>query len=135
MYNIATHDIDKIVEVFEPQTGQAPTDEKDQPKLQVVWPVSAGFKGAKEYKKFFEWAKHLNNYYPNIKDVSFQHLHRNPIRYQTKLYDERVNSFSIFSEEEQEFLQCYFWLWQWPEFFKPKELFSTMEDNQAKKEA
>jgi hypothetical protein len=71
------------------------------------WPISAGLKGAKEYKKFFEWAKHLNNYHPNVKDVSFQHLHCNPIRYQTKLYYERVNSFSIFSEEEQEFLQCY----------------------------
>jgi len=74
----------------------------------------------------------LNNYHPNIKRVSFQHLHCNPLRYQTKLYDERVNSFSIFSEEEQEFLQCYRWLRQLPEFFKPKELFSTMEDNQAK---
>ena len=59
-------------------------------------------------------------------------MHCNPLRYQTKLYDERVNSFSIFSEEEQEFLQCYRWLRQLPEFFKPKELFSTMEDNQAK---
>jgi hypothetical protein len=24
---------------------------------------------------------------------------------------------------------------QWPEFFKPKELFSVMEDNQAQQEA
>jgi hypothetical protein len=58
-------------------------------------------------------------------------LHCNPLRYQTKLYDERVNGFSIFNEEEQEFLQCYRWLRQLPEFFKPKELFSTMEDKQA----
>jgi hypothetical protein len=71
------------------------------------WPVSAGILGGEEYKRFFEWAKHLNNCHPNIKDVSFQHLHCNPIRYQTKLYYERVNSFSIFREEEQEFLQCY----------------------------
>jgi hypothetical protein len=77
----------------------------------------------------------LNNYHPNIEDVPFQHLHCNPLRYQTKLHDERVNSFSIFREEEQEFLQCYRWSRQWPEFFKPKELFSTMEDNQAKEEA
>jgi hypothetical protein len=101
----------------------------------VDWPISARFKGAKGYKKFFEWAKHFNNYHPNTKDASFQHLHRNPIRYQTKLYYGRMNSFSIFSEEEQEFLQCYRWSQQWPEFFKPKELFSTMEDNQVKEGA
>jgi len=46
-----------------------------------------------------------------------------------------VNSFSRFSEEEQEILQCYHWLRQWPGFFEPKELFSTLEDNQAKEEA
>jgi hypothetical protein len=77
----------------------------------------------------------LNNYHPNIKDVSFQHLYCNPIHYQTKLYDKRVNSFSKISEEEQEFLQCYRWLRQLPEFFKPKELFSTVEDNQAQEQA
>jgi hypothetical protein len=27
MYNIATYDMYKPVEIFEPQTGQAPTDE------------------------------------------------------------------------------------------------------------
>jgi len=43
----------------------------------------------------------------------------------------RVKSFSKFSEEEQEFLQCYCWLRQWSELFKLKELFSVMEDNQA----
>jgi len=38
---------------------------------------------------------------------------------------------SAYSEEEQEFLQCYRWLRQLPEFFKPRELFPTMEDKQA----
>jgi hypothetical protein len=125
------------VEVFEAETCQAPTYEKGQLKLQVLvdWPISACFKDAKGYKKFFEWAKDMNNYRPHIKDVSFQHLHCNPIRYQIKLYDERMKSCSVVSEEEQEFLPCYRWLRQWPEFFKPKELFSTMEDNQAKEQA
>ena len=56
-------------------------------------------------------------------------------RYQTKLYDEQVNRFSIFSEKEQEYLQCYRWLRQWPEFFKPKELFSDVKENQAQEDA
>jgi len=58
----------KIVEVFEAQKCQVPTDKKGQLKLQVVieWPITAGLKGAKEYKKSLKWAKHLNNYHPNI---------------------------------------------------------------------
>jgi len=101
----------------------------------VDWPISEGISGGEEYKSFFNWAKHLNNYHPNTKDVSFQLLRCNPIRYQTKIYDERVNSLCIFSEEEQAFLQCYLWLRQWPEFFKPKELFSELKENQAQEDA
>jgi hypothetical protein len=97
-------------------------------------PISAVLKGD-EYQKFFEWAKDLNTYHPNIQDLSFQHLHYYPIRYQTKLYDGRLNSLSIFSEEEQTFLQCYCWLRALPKFFKPKELFSVMQDTQAEEYA
>ena len=137
LYNLATHNIDKIVQAFDPETGQVRKDEQGQLKVQVVvdWPISTGLSGGEEYKTFFEWASYLNSYHPNIKDISFQHLHYFPIRYQTKLYDERVNSFSIFSEEEQDFLQCYRWLRQWPEFFKPKELFSEVKENQAQENA
>jgi hypothetical protein len=69
----------------------------------VDWSVSAGLLGVKEYRNFFKWAEDLNNYHPNSQEVTFKHLHYYPIRYQTKLYDERVKSVSIFSEEEQEF--------------------------------
>ena len=136
-YNLVTHNMDNIVQAFEPETGQVYKDEQGQLKVQVVvdWPISAGILGGEEYKRFFEWAKHLNNYHPNIKDVSFLLLQCNPIHYQTKRYDKRVNSFSIFSEGEQEFLQCYRWLRQWPEFFQPKELFSVMKDYQAQETA
>ena len=137
LYNLATHNIDKIVQAFDPETGQVHKDEQGQLKVQVGidWPVSTGLTGGEEYKKFFKWANHLNNYHPDTKDVSFQHLHYYPIRYQTKLYDGRVNSLNIFSEEEQEFLQCYSWLRQWPEFFNLKELFSELKDNQAQEDA
>jgi hypothetical protein len=40
-----------------------------------------------------------------------------------------VKNFNIFSKEEQEFLQSYDWLWEWPEFVKPTE------DNQAQEYA
>jgi hypothetical protein len=32
----------------------------------VDWPVNTILKGVDEYKKFFKWAKHLNNYHPDI---------------------------------------------------------------------
>jgi len=77
----------------------------------------------------------LNNYHPNITDVSLQLLHYSPIRYQTKLYDKRLNSFSVFGEEGQELIEFYHWLRKWSEFFKPKEIFSAMDDNKAQEEA
>jgi len=125
LYNLETDSINKIVQAFGPETGQVYKDEQGLLKMQVVidWTISAGILGGREYRSFFEWAKHLDNYHPNGKDVSFQHLHCNPIRYQTKLYDDQVNSFSAFSEEEQKFLQCYGWLRQWPEFLSLKNCF------------
>ena len=135
LYNLATHSINKIVQAFDPETGQVYKNEHGLLKVQVVvdWPISAGISGGREYRSFFEWAKQLNDYHPDPKDVSFQHYCL--IRYQTKLYDERVNSLSVFSDEEQEFLQYYCWLRHVPEFFKPKELFSAIEYNQAQEQA
>ena len=131
LYNLVMHSMVKIVEAFDPETGQVRKNEKSQIKLQMVidWPVCVGLTRSKEYKEFFEWASHLNNYHPDFKSASFNHPC--PIHYQTKIYDDRVNSLSIFSREEQEFLRCYRWLQRWPEFFKPQELFYVIKDNQA----
>jgi ankyrin repeat protein len=41
----------------------------------------------------------------------------------------------VFCEQERQFLESYSWLRQLPEFFKPKELFSVMKDNQAQQQA
>ena len=127
----------KIVEIFDPETGQVYGDEQGHLKVQIVveWPICSDLKRGEEYKKFLEWTKHLNNYHPDVKDVSFQVPSCNPIRYETKLYDERVNNLRIFSQEEKEFVQCYHWLRQWTEFYKPKKLFSVMEDKEAQEDA
>ena len=86
LYNLATNTMDKIVQAFNPETGQVYTDGRGDFKLHVVvdWPISAGLKGGKEYNKFFEWAEHLNSYHPDITDKSFRF---NPIRCQTKIYE------------------------------------------------
>jgi hypothetical protein len=130
MYTLTTHSMDKIVQAFDPQTGQVHTDDKGKLKVQLVidWPVSTGLGGGKDYKMFFEWAKQFRDYHPDITDKHFQY---SPIRYQTKLYDERESSFSVFSEEEQEFLRCYVKLRQWPEFTNPTELLFAIKNNQA----
>jgi hypothetical protein len=134
LYTLTTHSMEKIVQSFDPETGQVYKDEQGQLKVQVVvdWPISDGLRGGKEYKEFFEWAEHLNNYHPDITDKSF---HYSPIRYQTKIYEERVSSLCVFSQEEKEFLQSYLTLRQCPKSFKPKEFFSVVKDNRAQKKA
>jgi hypothetical protein len=57
------------------------------------------------------------------------------LRYQTKPYDERIKSLSVFTEEEHKFLERYLWLRQVPEFFKPGDLFCVMNNVEVQKEA
>jgi hypothetical protein len=67
LYNLATHRLDKIVQAFDPETGQVYRDEQGQLEVRVVdvWTISAGLNGGKEYRSFFKWAKHSNNYHPD----------------------------------------------------------------------
>jgi Cdc6-like AAA superfamily ATPase len=125
--------MDKIVGAFDPETGQVQVDEQGKLKIQVVvdWPVTAGLSRGTKYTSFFKWAKHFNNYHPEITDETLPLKGYHPLRYQTKSYDERVTSVSKFSHDERQFLENYCRLRRLPEFFKPKELFSALEDNQA----
>ena len=137
LYDVMTNSLDKIVQAFDPETGQVYKDELGILKIQVVadWPVTAGFQRDKEYERFFKCARRVNNYHPHITDITLPLEGYYPIRYQTKTYDERVTSLSIFSLEECQFLQDYCRLRQSPELFKCKELFSVMRDNQAQENA
>jgi hypothetical protein len=129
----------KILEAFDPETGRVFKDDKGQLKIQEVvdWPVSAGLKGGAEYKDFFKCAKHLNNYHPEVMDTVFGKVPEgyHPLRYQTKAYDECAKSLSVFNQDEREFLERYRWLCHVPEFFKPEDLFSVMNNAEAQKEA
>jgi hypothetical protein len=136
-YNLATNRMDKIVEAFDPETGQVRRDERGHVKVKVVidWPLSAGLSRSREYKRFFKWATHLNDYHPEIRHENYLTKGYNPITYQTTNYDERVTSVSIFSQEERQFLENYHRLCQLPEFFKPKGIFSVIRNEQAQEEA
>ena len=102
---IDTHSMDRIVQAFDPETGQVNKDEQGQLKIQVVvdWPVNARLSRGKKYKKFSKWAKQFNNYHPEIRDETFKLKDYYPMRYQTKTYDERVTSLSKFSHDERQF--------------------------------
>jgi hypothetical protein len=123
------------VEFFDPEKGQIHNDVQGKLKIQLVvdWPVTAGL--GKEYMHFFQWARHFNDYHPEIKEETFQLKVYQPMRYQTKTYDKRMSSLSVFCQQEPQFLESYHLLCKLPEFFKPKELFSVMKNIKAQEEA
>jgi ankyrin repeat protein len=129
LYNKATHSMNKILEVFK--------DEKDQLRIREVidWPVSGRLLRRREYKRFFKWAKQFNDYQPEIREEFPWARGYHPIRYQTKAYEGQVNNLRIFNLEEKEFLQGFRKLSEFPEFFKPKEVFSVMQNDEAEEEA
>jgi ankyrin repeat protein len=137
LYDVMTNSLDRILEAFDPETGQVHRDEQGRLKVQVVvdWPVTFGTQRGKEYDRFFKWARDLNHYHPDITDITLPQKGYHPLRYQTKIYDEQVSSLNVFSQEECQFLQDYYLLRQSPELFKSKELFSVMNDNQAQEDA
>jgi len=137
LYNAATHSMNKILKIFDPETGQVQKDEKDQLRIREVidWPVSGRLLRRGEYRPFFKWAKKFNDYQPEITDEYARARGYHPIRYQTKVYEGQVNNLRIFNQEEKEFLKGFRILSKLPEFFKPKEVFSVMQNDQAEEEA
>jgi len=136
VYDVKTHSMDKILKVFDPKTGQVHKDKKGQLRIREVsdWPVSGRLLRGGEYGRFFEWAKQLNDYEPEITEFPRDSGYH-PIRYQTKVYEGQKNKLRIFNQEEKEFLQGFRNLSKLPEFFKPKEMFSVMQNDQAEEEA
>ena len=139
LYNKATHSMDKILQTFDPETGQVRKDEKGELKIRQVvdWPVSSGLTGGAELKKFFKWAEPFPNYHPDVMGTVHSNMPEDyhPIRYQTKAFDECSKSLSVFTLDEREFLERYCWLRDIPEFFKPEDLFCVMDNAEAEKEA
>jgi hypothetical protein len=118
-YTLVAHKMGKILAVFDKETGQVGKDESGKLRIQTVvdWPISGSLRRGEEYKDFFKWAKHFNNYHPEITDESFTVIGYYPIRYQTTAFDEKASSLSVFTQSEQQFLERYQWLRQLPEFF------------------
>ena len=138
-YNLATHSMDKIVEAFDPETGDVRKDDEGRLKIREVvdWPVSAGLSGGAELNDIFKWAELLINYHAEVMDTvpSKVPIGYYPLRYQTKAYNECTNSLRIFNLDQREFLQSYCWLCHAKEFFNPEDLFCVMNNAEATKEA
>jgi len=138
LYNLATHSMDKIVQAFDPEMGQVHKDDECRLKIREVvdWPVRAGKLYGPELNDFFTWAKRLNNYHPEVKKISYRKVVKgyHPLRYQTKAYDERTKSLSIFNKDQWEFLQCYLCLLKLKKPFQFKDFFSVMNNAEAEKE-
>jgi hypothetical protein len=138
LYNLATHSMDKIVQAFGPETGKGKDDKVEQKVQEVVdWPVSASLTGGAEYNAFFQWAEHLNNYHPQVKDTLPSEVPKgyHQLRYQTKAYDDCTKSQSIFMQDERKFLERYRLLRDLKDFFQPEDLFCVVNDAKARKEA
>jgi ankyrin repeat protein len=137
LYNLTVHSMTKIVYFFQTKEGQIREDENGKFKiLEVIdWPTSAGFRRDEEFNLFFKKANNLNDYHQEVTDVIFHIEGYHPLRYQTKPYDERVSRLSVFCQQERQFLESYRCLRQLPEFFKPEELLSAIEDKQVQKQA
>ena len=137
LYNLATHRMDKIVQAFDPETGQVRKDDEGRLKIREVvdWPVTAGLTGDSELKDFFKWAEHLNNYHLDVIDTASSKVPKgyHPLRYQTKAYDECTKNLSVFTQDEREFLECYSCLRHVPEFFKSEGL-AVMSNAKAENE-
>jgi hypothetical protein len=139
LYNLATHIMDKIVQAFDPETGQVLINDEGEPKIQEVvdWPLSEGLYYGAELNEFFKWAEHLNNYHPEVKDISYTQVPEgfHPLRYQTKAYDDCTKCLSIFTQDEREFLELYRSLGHVPIVLKTEDLFSVMNNAEATNEA
>ena len=138
-YNLATHRIDKILQAFDPETGQVLEDDRGKPKIRLVvdWPVTAGLKVEEEFNVFSKWAEQRNDYHPEVMDTVHNKVPKgyHLLRYQTKDNDECTKRLSIFVRDEWKFLKRYHWLRHLGEFFKPEDLFCELNDAEAQKEA
>jgi hypothetical protein len=137
---LATHRIDKIVQIFDTKTGQVHKDNKGELRIQEVvdWPVIAGLKGGAKLNNLFKWAEHLNNYQPlpqmdTVPGEGPKDYH--PLCYQTKAFDKCTKSLSVFTQDEREFLEQYHWLCHVLKLFKPEDLLCVLSNAEAEKEA
>jgi len=135
LYNFQAHDMDEIVKIFDPETGQVSKDNEGNRKIKLVihWPNIAGLRSC-EHKRYFEWVKHFENYHPDITEEIFWLDEVHTLRYQIGNYEEPESSLNVFCHQERRFLRVYFWLCLAPNC-ESMDLSSAMGNNPAHEEA
>jgi len=135
LYNIQAHDMDEIVKIFDPETGQVSKDNEGNRKIKVVidWPINADLRCC-EHKCHFKWIKHFENYHPDIAEEIFWLSDCHTMRYKTEPYYEQESSLNVFCYQVKRFLRVYFWLCLAPDC-ESMDLSSAMKNSQAHEEA
>jgi len=135
LYNFQAHDMDEIVKIFDPDTGQVSKDDEGNRKMKVVidWPINADLRCC-EHKCYFKCFKRFKYYHQDITEENFWLNDCHTLRYQTETYDERESSLNVFCHHEYWFLQIHFWMCLAPDY-KPMDLSFAMGNNQAHEEA
>jgi hypothetical protein len=93
--------MEKILKFFDPTSRQEHKEKTGKLKIQEVihWPISGRLLRRQKYKRLFKWAKHFNDYHPEITDEYPRTKGYHSIRYQTKVYEKQVNNLRIFNQE------------------------------------
>jgi hypothetical protein len=136
LYNVATHNMNKIVEALDPETGKKIDD--IEPKVLGVadWPVSEGLTVCAEYNEIFKDAENLIKYHSEVVNTVPSQVPEgyHTLRFQTENYDECTKSLSIFTQDELEFLEYYRWLRDIPDFFKTDDLLCVLNNTEVEKQ-
>jgi len=135
LYNFQAYDMDEIVKIFDPETGQVSKDDEGNRKIKVVidWPINADLRCC-EHKCYFKWIKQFENYHPGITEQCFCLSDFHKLRYRIETYDERESSLRVFCYQDMRFLQVYFWLSLAPDC-ESMDLTSAMGNDQSHEEA
>jgi ankyrin repeat protein len=129
LYTLKAHSMTKILEVFDPTTGQIRKEENGEMLVYDVvdWPFCS-LRNFNEYNEFFKFIKcfKLKSYHVDEFKVNFC-----PIRYQIKPFNDNECSINVFTQSEQNFLKIYQTLAQEPDIFQISSLFDSINDERT----
>lgn len=129
-YTLKVHSMIKILEVFDPKTGQIRKGENGEMLVYDVidWPFCS-LRNFYEYNEFFKFIKFfkLKSYHVDEFKVNFC-----PIRYQIKYFNDNECSINVFTQSEQNFLKIYQTLALEPDIFQINSLFDSINDERTK---
>jgi ankyrin repeat protein len=115
-----THSMDKILEVFDSNTGHIRVNNEIKICDVVDWPIFG-----------FEHIKYIKDSISKNDHVDWSEERFCPIRYKTKPFNEKECSVNVFTESEKKFLNMYQTLAQEPDIFQLDNLFDSISNERV----